>query len=484
MESIMRILLYIVVLLSLIIPVNVTAKNRTKTEHLVYLQGTSYELHVYKIYGREPGKTMLIIGGLQGDEPGGFLSADLYTELSLEKGNLIVVPRANFKSIILFKRGVDGDMNRIFDRENGNSMMDKVVSIIKELMKEADVFLNLHDGYGFYRPVYIDELFNPYRFGQSIIIDTEIYTCKNGKQLYLRRIAEEVIENVNRKIKKKEYHMHLLNTKTDMPDTPFPEMRKTATYYALKYHCLPAFGVETSKNLPDIELKILHHNYVINEFMKVFGIVPEQPRVLLIKPILKYAVLNINGRPLIVSNKETVFLEADSEIMVTHIESNYERGLSCDILGIGEVNDYRKPLRIYHSSKIIFRKDNIEIGSVDIKMRKNRKARYWVFIIKVNGQTRAILSEEILNLKEGDEIEILKAFGDSSLNRDYPINFKGFVPTGVTVNTGDDRGIKIKINSRRLVKKFSKNRKGLLYPVIVEGLGKDAPRFWIRISKN
>jgi|Deesub1362B_J571_1020462.scaffolds.fasta_scaffold00011_78 hypothetical protein len=480
----MKVLLHLIVLFTLIFPVSVIAKNRTKTEHLVYLKGTSYELHVYKIYGREPGKTMLIIGGIQGDEPGGFLSADLYTELTLEKGNLIVVPRANFKSIILFKRGVDGDMNRIFDKENGNSMMDKVVTIIKGLMKEADVFLNLHDGYGFYRPVYINELYNPYRFGQSIIIDTDVYTCENGRELRLKEIAEQVIKNVNKKIKEEKYHMHLLNTKTDAPDTPFPEMKKTATYYALKYHCLLAFGVETSKNLPDIELKILHHNYVINEFMKIFGIVPEQPRVLLIKPVLKYVVLNINGRPLIVTNGETVFLEAESEIMVTHIESNCERGLSCDILGIGDVNDYRKPLRISHSTKIIFRKDNIKIGSVDIKIRKNNKARYWVFIVRVNKQLKAILSEEILNLKDGDEIEILKVFGDSASNIDYPINFKGFVPPGITVNTGDDRGIKITINSKKLVKKFSKNGKGILYPVVVEGLGKEAPRFWIRLSKS
>ena len=43
----------------------------------------------------------MLIGGIQGNEPGGFLSADLYADMSLEKGNLIVVPRANFNSIIL-----------------------------------------------------------------------------------------------------------------------------------------------------------------------------------------------------------------------------------------------------------------------------------------------------------------------------------------------------------------------------------------------
>jgi predicted deacylase len=56
-------------------------------------------LNIHKIYGKKPGPTLMLIGGIQGNEPGGFFSADLYADMSLEKGNLIVVPRANFYSI-------------------------------------------------------------------------------------------------------------------------------------------------------------------------------------------------------------------------------------------------------------------------------------------------------------------------------------------------------------------------------------------------
>jgi predicted deacylase len=56
------------------------------------------------IYGKEPGKTLKLIGGSQGNEPGGFLSAYLYADMSLLRGNLIVVPRANFYSILLNHR--------------------------------------------------------------------------------------------------------------------------------------------------------------------------------------------------------------------------------------------------------------------------------------------------------------------------------------------------------------------------------------------
>ena len=102
----------------------------SKRENQVYFPNTAYELNIYRIYGKKPGKTLMLIGGIQGNEPGGFLSADLYADMRLEKGNLIVVPRANFYSIILNRRGPHGDMNRKFTHEDNTlSMEDKIVTI-------------------------------------------------------------------------------------------------------------------------------------------------------------------------------------------------------------------------------------------------------------------------------------------------------------------------------------------------------------------
>jgi len=118
----------------------------------------------------------MLIGGIQGNEPGGFLSADLYADMSLEKGNLIVVPRANFYSILLNKRGPHGDMNRKFTHEDAtDSMEDKIVSILKKLIGQSDYLLNLHDGSGYYYHEFIDKWRNPRRFGQSIIADCKAY---------------------------------------------------------------------------------------------------------------------------------------------------------------------------------------------------------------------------------------------------------------------------------------------------------------------
>jgi len=49
----------------------------SKKDHLVYFPNTAYELNIYKIYGKKPGKTLMLIGGIKGNEPGGLMSADL-----------------------------------------------------------------------------------------------------------------------------------------------------------------------------------------------------------------------------------------------------------------------------------------------------------------------------------------------------------------------------------------------------------------------
>jgi len=118
--------------------------------HIVFFEGEDNELHVYRINGTTPGKTLLIIGGIQGDEPGGFLAADFYADFLLEKGNLIVVPRANFPSILRKERQINQDMNRKFLDDNISNYEARVVNVLKELICESDCFINLHEGSGIF----------------------------------------------------------------------------------------------------------------------------------------------------------------------------------------------------------------------------------------------------------------------------------------------------------------------------------------------
>ncbi len=60
------------------------------------LRGTPGDTTVYVLEGRQPGGTVLVLGGTHGDEPAGYIAAVILVERSrVRRGRLIVVPRAN-----------------------------------------------------------------------------------------------------------------------------------------------------------------------------------------------------------------------------------------------------------------------------------------------------------------------------------------------------------------------------------------------------
>jgi hypothetical protein len=458
------------------------AVERPSSEHKTYFRGSNYELNVYHVHGREDGPTLLIIGGIQGDEPGGFLSADLYSDLSLQRGNLIVVPRANLKSIILEDRGADGDMNREFHEKPSGEPMDRVVAHLKELMSQADLFLHLHDGWGFHDPEWKSKWRNPRRFGQSVITDADSYTCESGERLDLRGRAKKALAAANAQIAKDKHHLHYFNTKTGQSDSPFPDMKKTATYYALEEHCLPAFGVESSKHLPSLEMKVRHHNYVINAFMDQLGIEPEQPRVLLPEPKLHFMVVQVNGEPRVLDPGRTLWLEEGDKIAVTHAEANYRRGLSCDVAGYGGLNDMGDTFEVSGDTRVICRKDNRKIGRVSVRLDgRQAAADHRVLVVRVNDQRRAVLAGQTLDVPADAELELVTSFGDHPNPSEPMLNFKGWVPPDVRVNEGDDRGYTIPLDGGRLWTKYSRDGRGRIFPVVaVNSRDEEIARFWIR----
>ena len=266
----------VLVLLLIVSPYSLHAETVRK----VYFKGTDLELDVITIKGRVPGPTLLILGGIQGDEPGGYLAADLYADLTLKKGNLIVVPRANFLSIVENRRGVQGDMNRKFAGSTKASDRDlEIVAIIKNLMRKSDFFLNLHDGSGFYRSKWESPLRNPRRYGQSIIVDTEEFVGPDGKVIHMGRMVRRVLEKVNPQISSEDHFFHLNNHRTLKKDTKHKEQRRSATFHALTKVGISAFGIETSKSIADYRLRVRYQTMVVNAFLEEMGISSGQSQV-------------------------------------------------------------------------------------------------------------------------------------------------------------------------------------------------------------
>ena len=465
--------------------------------HTVFFERTDHELNVYRIYGKETGKTLLLIGGIQGDEPGGFLSADLYADLSLTKGNLIVVPRANFQSILLKRRKVNEDMNRKFAEDRKINYETKIVTILKKLIAESDGLLNLHDGSGFYSEKWEGPEKNPLKYGQSIIADSEKYKNEDtGHVIDLGGMAREVAEKINKCIDNQEHHFHFNNHNTKENSSLHKEQRKSATYYAL-YTCgIPAFGIETSKSL-SLDMKVLYHNLAINAFMELFEIIPETPGIYLDKPSLKSIVVSLNDlMPIVIEDKQTLSINSGDTIKVLHIEGNYKRGLSADILGYGTINDMRKPVKITGPTRIIIRKDYYPCGSIDIALSKARKEfagiipdseKYSIdhsvffFNVRINGRERIFRNQECAKLIKGDKFEIIDVISSSFDPRDLVVNFKGFVGNKKN-NTGEDRGYVIN-TSRDLWKRYSKNNDGRIYELIATKNDKIIAKLFVELEE-
>lgn len=212
---------------------------------------------------------VLVFGGIQGDEPGGFSAATLLaTRYEISRGSVWVAPNLNFPSIIRRSRGLHGDMNRKFSRLDENDPEFATVRRIQGLILDPDVglVLNLHDGSGYYRPDFEDKLKNPARWGQSIIIDQD----ELDSGIFMGRLADhasQVAHVVNQSLIEPIHALHVHNTNTAAGDR---EMEKSLSYYAIR-NGRAAFGLEASKEFP-VALRAYYHLGMIEAFLRLAGV--------------------------------------------------------------------------------------------------------------------------------------------------------------------------------------------------------------------
>jgi hypothetical protein len=439
-----------------------------ETSHKVYFRGTDSELSVYFIRGDAPGPTLLLLGGIQGDEPGGYLAADLYADLTLKRGNLIVVPRANFLSIVNNSRGVEGDMNRKFAEPQKRSDRDlAIVRIIKDLMNQSDFFLNLHDGSGFYSPKWESPSCNPSRFGQSIIIDAETHESPKGSVIQMGEMVRRVLARVNPQISDALHLFRLNNHRTLQPDTQHKEQRLSATFHAVTRVGIPAFGIETSKDIKDYRFRVRYQTMVINAFLEEFGIVPHTPRMYLDNPQLKYLIVSINCQtPIVLSSPDVLKVQKGDTVRIVHIESNYSRGLTARIKGLGgPFNDLDKEVQVTQNSLIQVRKDRFLIAEIPVEivtegsprasgLRFEPNVRH--FCIRVNSKTFLVQPGEALRVTRGDTVVILDPIANLPSEEDVRavrIDLRGFQASASPYPL-EDRGHHI--NTAELQEKYGK----------------------------
>jgi hypothetical protein len=238
--------------------------------------------------GTTDNNTLLVVGGIQGDEPGGFMAASLLsTHYKITNGSVWIVPNLNFYSIIKRDRGLFGDMNRKFAYLPKSDPEYKIIQRIKGYISDSHVklILNLHDGSGFYRPIYIDRSHQPLAWGQSSVIDQDILP---NVSIYgnTYHISEQVVKHINKHLLKAEDIYRTKNTHTRFKKTfEEKEMVKTLTFYAVT-HGKAAFGHETSKSLNLVQ-RVYYKMLAIEKYMDIMGIKYQRLFPLTLKGIKK-----------------------------------------------------------------------------------------------------------------------------------------------------------------------------------------------------
>lgn len=196
--------------------------------------------------GTNPGPTLLIVGGIDGDEPGGFhAAATLVTRYQITSGQLWIVPDLNRDAILKRERG---EMNLKFARISKKDPLYRQVQNIKRIIndEQVDLVINLHDGSGFYHPKRVNRLRSPGRWGQSFVIDQKFL---GGKLLGdLHGLSAASIKTINGSIRNRNEHFHLKNMRTATLDSNAPTYH-SLTWYALRNN-KPALSIESSKTHP------------------------------------------------------------------------------------------------------------------------------------------------------------------------------------------------------------------------------------------
>lgn len=431
-----------------------------KTAVMTYFEQTDHEIQVYHIQGQEPGATIMIIGGIQGDETAAYFVADFFIDLKLKKGNLIIVPRANLPTIFANRRLINQDMNRRFAQSNSVIYEDEVVEILKKYMHKSDVMLNLHEGGGFYRHTWEGPNHNPMKYGQCLIADADsLYIEETGKTIHLKKIAEAVIEEINEHIEIDEYLYRFNNHDTLSRSTSHAEQRGSASFYGLTKAQIPSFGVEVSKQLPSETLKKEYIKLIINKFMKYYDIQKDCPPLYEPNPVLEYLLVLINEKKMYVEPGDTIFLDENSSLKVVKIKTNYPRGNFVDLAGFGNKNDLNKSFVISRNTELIVNKDNQQIAKIPVRIHDQRILAFDGFRVNIldDNTYRNVFSGDTLTVVEGVDIEIV---GPLNYNPDIQISISG-------ANIRNLQGKRILDTFNGLSERFAINKEKNVYEILI-----------------
>ena len=120
------------------------------------MPGTAFETPAYVYGSGNAGKVVLVLGGVHGNEPAGWLAAErVFDTIRPDRGALLVVPRANKVADSLFERTDDrlGDLNRSYPGIADGLPMERMAVALCDLIRDlhVDFVLDMHESWSFFK---------------------------------------------------------------------------------------------------------------------------------------------------------------------------------------------------------------------------------------------------------------------------------------------------------------------------------------------
>ncbi len=238
------------------------------SDSLIYsylMEDTEYETPVFHLQGAEEGPAVLILGGTHGSEPAGFEAAhrllEQYARTPLKRGELFIIPEANKVADrrnsrrIRVPRGVDkemGNLNRTYPGNSHGLPMEREAQQITDAMRELgiDLLLDLHESPKYHLESQ-DSTGRYRRLGQSLV-----YTPNEAATW----LAMVILDELNSAIPPGMEQFSLVQD----------PIKHSAAWSAGEYFQIPAFTIETCKQLP-LEERVQYHLQIIGIMLREWG---------------------------------------------------------------------------------------------------------------------------------------------------------------------------------------------------------------------
>lgn len=124
-------------------------------ETVALLPGSPYQVDGVAIHSGKPGPCVMVLGGVHGNEPGGWFAAEAIADWELTTGSLLVLPRVNWRAAAIVERTLPeiGDINRAYPGNASGTPAQRIAHAIVEAGREfqPELLFDLHESWVFFQ---------------------------------------------------------------------------------------------------------------------------------------------------------------------------------------------------------------------------------------------------------------------------------------------------------------------------------------------